>query len=70
MVVVVSVVSVSWNQSPVDTEGQLKFWGSEKLFTDFWLYMGVGAPHRVLCKGQLYVFFLSQPRVASWLLLF
>ena len=28
----------SWKQPPSNTEKQLKFWGSQKLYVDFWLH--------------------------------
>lgn len=54
----------SWNQSLSNTEGQLKFWESQKLYTDF-NCAGVSAPNFTVVQGQLHFFFFFYNEL-SW----
>lgn len=50
-----SIFRVLWNQSLMDTQGQLGFWGVKSyMHVDFWL-RGMSVPLTpTLFKGQLY----------------
>lgn len=41
----------SWNPSPVDTKGRLRFWGSQKLYVDF-LLCGGWHPNPCVVQGS------------------
>lgn len=46
------------NRSPRDTEGQLKFWESQKLYVNFQLGRVSVPLTPALFKGQLYLYML------------